>query len=235
MKLLEKFDIYFAAPFFNGGHTALNRLLVKCIESRGRSVFLPQRDGYEFARLKVALAAILSTDEIAETIEIIILFFDLGYRLPRGQVVVACLDEPIDSGVSDEVAQADIMNIPVIGFRTDVRSPYGSLADPLGGAHFFPACRCRVFIRHPMPTGSDEELVSLAENILAEFHALTSGFPALRAYPPKVSELIYYANLLFEGIPDIHSTEGIDLVIKHYLEHREKLCKLLPKVKIVNG
>ena len=58
-------------------------------------------------------------------------------------------DEPIDPGNLVEVMFAKMLNKPVIGYRTEMRTPYGTQADNHVGMHFFCYFPCDKFISIP--------------------------------------------------------------------------------------
>ena len=75
--------------------------------------------------------------ETSEAKAWIIYLLDLGRFLWTADVCVANLDEPTDPGVLVEVMFAHMMGKPVLGYRTEARSPYGTLSDFTTGMHFF--------------------------------------------------------------------------------------------------
>ena len=54
--------IYFAAPLFNDAEQRFNAELTRELESRGHSVFLPQRDGFEIAKGGTGEGSVSATD-----------------------------------------------------------------------------------------------------------------------------------------------------------------------------
>ena len=62
---------------------------------------------------------------------------DLGRFLWKADVCIANLDEMTDPGVLVEIMFAHQMGKPVLGYRTEARSPYGTLSDFTNGMHFF--------------------------------------------------------------------------------------------------
>jgi nucleoside 2-deoxyribosyltransferase len=50
---------------------------------------------------------------------------DVEYLLYNSDILIANLDEPIDPGVVVEILLAKELKIPVIGYRSDLRSPFG--------------------------------------------------------------------------------------------------------------
>ena len=123
--------IYFAAALFSGRETVFNSILTEMFEDEGYKVLLPQRDGFEFSKLCESLQIHLPAQNAAVALQTIIYLLDIGKFVYESDVVVANLDEPVDEGVVVEQVYARCMGVPVISFRTDVRSPYGSLGDPL--------------------------------------------------------------------------------------------------------
>src|SRR3989344_5444522 len=134
----EQVSIYPAAALFNGRETIFNSLLVEGLEKLGYKTNFPQRDGFEFGDLSKTLDGKLLDREINTAAQNIIYYLDMGVFLPKSDVILANFDEPLDEGVIVEASYATLMGKFVIGLRTDVRSPYGSLEDAFRGMHFFP-------------------------------------------------------------------------------------------------
>nr|MDJ0896568.1 hypothetical protein [Alphaproteobacteria bacterium] len=132
---------------------------------------------------------------------------------------------------------------PVIGFRTDARSPFGRLEDPLGGLHFFPAYQCDVLIRHAIPAKSqqtaDWEIGLLVEALATAIHDLRAKAtrqPAHNLEPGSpLGAVQRCAELLFAGIEDIHSDAGLAEVADRYLRTTDKLAELMPTVRQVSS
>lgn len=122
------------------------------LQDLGYKLFLAQRDGFEktnFAKLVNRLEGFLSGEEqISHAVSWIIYLLDL-YNCYLSDVCVACLDEPLDPGMIVEVMFAKMMNKPVIGYRTEMRTPYGTSAECHTGMHFFLFYPCDKFISLP--------------------------------------------------------------------------------------
>ncbi len=222
--------IYFAASLFNGRETYFNSLLTEKLEDLGYKVILPQRDGFEFGRLTEALSEKLLPEEIGPAVQMIIYLLDMGIFVPKSNIVLAILEEPQDAGVDVEIAYAKMIGKFVIGLRTDVRSPYGSISEPLGGMHFFPVYQCDVFIRHYMPSKTvkerEEQLTDLLEKVNQAIKTAETKQESIEIN----SDINRAAKLLFEGIDDIHSEEGLEKIVLRYLEHKKELEKIGPKI-----
>ncbi len=230
----KKLTIYFAAGLSSLSDRWLNINMTTIFEARGHIVVLPQRDGYEFTNLTRTLQKKLSPGEAEGAIRVLIYLLDMGIFIPKSDAVVARYDEPLDSGVDVEATYSFLMGKPVVGYRTDSRTPYGSFSEPLGGTHFFPAHQCHEFVRHQVEDRSldmaADNLVALADKILTAIGVAMEKSKAedTAAIPHKVAELIGLAKLLFEEIPDIHSTEGLETVVDRYLQNKRALQKLVP-------
>jgi len=228
--------LYHAAALFSGRETYFNAALTDALERNfGYRVFLPQRDGYEFGALHKALAERLPEADVDAAAQSVVYFLDMGWYLPRADAVIANLDEPLDEGVVVEIAYAKLMDKPVVGLRTDVRSPFGQLEDAFGGLHFFPAYQCDVLVRHSMPCDSPSEaersLAALARDIDAAVRDLR---PRPAAAPPTIPgfEILYEgARLLFEGVDDIHSAAGLAAIAERYRDSVERLNAAAPGVR----
>ena len=235
----SKSTIYHAAALFSGRETSFNMTLTEWLEDRLEyNVILPQRDGYEAGNLHQALGRHLPRDEVAAAVQCVVYFLDMGLFLPRSDVVVANLDEPLDEGVVVEISYARLMNKPVIGFRTDVRSPFGRSDDPLGGMHFFPAFQCDVFVHHAMPcqsasdaAGEMEALARRLDTAIAEFGVTAGGETGVQsASNEAVGRVLEGARILFLGVDDVRSVEGLAEVARRYLDNAGALARLAPRL-----
>jgi nucleoside 2-deoxyribosyltransferase len=66
----------------------------------------------------------------------------MGYLLYHSDIMIANLDETLDPGVLIEIMVAKEMNKPVIGYRSDMRVPYGYEGIYTGGMHMFAMLPC---------------------------------------------------------------------------------------------
>ncbi len=229
----NKTTAYIAAALFNGREAFFNAALAGLLEKRGNRTILPQRDGFEFGNLAKSLARLVPRNEIASAAKNIIYFLDMGVFVPKSDVVVANLDEPVDEGVVVEASYAKLMGKYVIGIRTDARTPYGSGVDPLKGMHIFPAYQCDKFISHNMPckrrADAEKEMLSLAGKIDNEIkHALIKSQNTNSSPNPQIRRIIGCAGILFDGIRDIHLEKGLNEIAERYVKHKSQLLKAGP-------
>ena len=215
--------IYLAAALFNGRETAFNTLLGEALKkNHAFDSTIPQRDGFEFGRLHATLQASLPSEEVKPAVEEIIYYLDMGIFIPESDVIVANLDEPQDDGVLVEITYAHMMGIPVVGYRTDVRAPYGDTTDTGGGAHFFPVRQCDQFILVKMPNRNPEELASgiadLAVSISTEIQQI--DLTQERTMTAEMNRICDAARDLFAGIDDHHSESGMTEIVKRYVDKR---------------
>ena len=220
------FVLYFAAALFNGRQTCFNTRLVEGLEARGYQTQFPQRDGFEFGHLAQALGGKLPPDKIDAAVQSIIYLLDMGFFLPACDIMLANLDEPQDEGVMVEVAYAKLIGRHVIGYRTDVRSPYGIRAGHFGGMHFFPACQTHQFIAHYMPAKTpqarDAQMNALIEKLDAAIKSANllpanGSLPEYAANNPNLQPVLKCANRLFRNIEDIHSETGLAEIAARYV------------------
>lgn len=234
----KKLIIYFAAALFNGPDKQFNIRLATELERKGYNVFLPQRDGYEFASLDSALSEVLLQEEVAGARQTIIRLLDLGIFVPRSNIVLVRLDEPLDPGADVETVRSRLMGKAVVGFRTDVRSPYGLLSEPLGGMHFFLAAECFAFVSYHMFCRSvaeaEREFKILVNKILVAIETALEKARVDRGHfsvRNENNQLMKQAELLFEGIfPNIHSPKALAEIACRYKKHREGFRTLFPVV-----
>jgi len=225
--------VYHAAPLFNWPDQVFNLKLTEKLKTFGYNVFLPQTEGFLFAELEDFLKKVLPKNEVSNAVNHIIYFLDKGWFLGRSDLCLARLDEPIDEGVVDEINFSKMIGIPVVGFRTDVRTPYGSAKNDTGGMHFFPAYTCDKFILSPPEFNSlkieNSKLGQLVEKIDQAFR----GMAILeRNYScPLVEKVGEVSKKLFDGIQDIHSEEGLKAVAERYSNHKKYITEeVLPEI-----
>ncbi len=233
----DKIRLYFASALFSGRETYFNVHLASDLERTGRySVFLPQRDGFEFTNLADSLIDVMNEHETDRAFKIIIYAWDIGKQLAECSVVVANLDEDLDPGVIVEQSYARIMKKLVVGFRTDVRTPYGG--GELRGMHFFPAFQDNVLVRYDMPGRTCKnariEMRGLAERIDKEIWERKNGLkrmiPKYALNIPEVRRIIEGADLLFKNIKDIHSRKGLINVTRRYKNNKDIFDLIFPEL-----
>jgi nucleoside 2-deoxyribosyltransferase len=233
----EKIIIYPAAALFNGRETYFNSQLVEGLETLGYKTNFPQRDGFEFGNLASALSGKLSQDEVSSAVENVIYFLDMGVLMPGSDVIIANLDEPLDEGVAVEASYGKLMGKFNIGIRTDVRSPYGPSENRFGGMHFFPAYQWDVFLRHYMPCKTclegHKQMDALTRKIDEEIkHSGVKhkqGLPDYAIQNPIIANILKGANILFDGVGDIHSEYGIKEIAQRYLDNKLTLESAGPR------
>lgn len=236
--LKQEIVIYNAAALFNARETYFNSALVERLENLGYRIILPQRDGFEFGNLIEILRNTIPPDEIDRVVSNIIYFLDIGVFIPSCDVVLANLDEPVDEGVVIEASYAKLMGKYVIGLRTDVRSPYGSRDNIFGGMHFFSSFQSQRFISHHMScsTASTRELQmdKLINKIdkTIEDAGLTHQYklPDYALVNPNIKQILDGANLIFKDLSDFNTPKATEQIIKRYMEKKEILEEIFPKI-----
>lgn len=134
--------IYYAASLFNLKEINFNKMVVEQLEAHGHEVFLPQRDGMENATSPPGAPADDANLD-GEQYEAIYQK-DIDKVTNWADAVVTDLDEPADDGVTVEICKANSADVPVIGFRTDTRQPWGS---GYKGVHYFTVAQLYDFIQ----------------------------------------------------------------------------------------
>lgn len=223
--------IYLAAALFNARETYFNSILVEKLGKLGYRTNLPQKDGFEFGNLKDALNGRLPEKEISAAVLDVIYLLDIGVFVKGSDVIIANLDEPMDVGVVVESSYAKLMGKLVIGIRTDVRSPYGTARDIFGGMHHFPAYQCHHFISYYMPSRTTEErevqmdamVMKIDETIRESRIPPQKPIPSCVRDNPNFKTVFEGADLLFKGVSDIHSHDGLELIVSRYIKNKEKL------------
>ncbi|MGC9309880.1 MAG: nucleoside 2-deoxyribosyltransferase [Candidatus Nanoarchaeia archaeon] len=212
-------NIYFAAPLFNAPDKFFNTHLADALERKGHETFLPQRDGFEFSQLAECLQDIgISEAQLPEAVRHIIFLYDMKHQLPKADTTIARLDEPMDPGLLIELSESKRLGKINIGYRTDIRSPYGSLQETYGGAHFFPIYKLDSFIQHPISASSPEQ----ANNELEELANKIDNLSSYRKPQPTGN----VAGALFSGI-DPTNQKDIEELAKRYQHLKEKVASAL--------
>lgn len=232
-KIKQGVTIYHAASLFNGRETLFNQALTHLLSKKGYNILLPQRDGFDFDNMARLIKSLeqehMPSEEVTEAVDTIIYLLDIGIYIPKSQVVIANLDEPLDPGVDVELCYANMMDKLIVGFRTDIRIPFGS--NDYRGMHFFPTYQCDVFITHNMPAmsvkSSEEEMDGLVEKIDGVIkhsaHSLRQDIPKYALNHPKIKKVLDGADILFGGVEDIHSDEGLKEICRRYTEYKKSV------------
>lgn len=227
--------IYNVASMFNGRERCFNSQLTKSLENFGYEVILPQRDGFTYSILTESFAKLLPEERVSTAVRTVIYYLDMGLFIPKCDVVVSNLDDPIDEGVNIEMAYSKIMDKLTIGFRTDVRTPYGSNNDKLKGLMFFPAFQNDVMIYHDMLAGDDVEeyIKSLAGNIhneISKRNIRHNELPENFMNNRTIETILRGAEILFKDVKDIHSEDGINDISDRYVRNIDQLETVWPKI-----
>lgn len=240
-KARKDITIYPAASLFNGRETFFNSHLIERLENKGYKTNFPQRDGYEFGDLSKTLSKKLPENQVSSTVESIIYFLDMGHFLPKSDVIVANFDEAPDQGVDNETAYGKLIGKPVIGLRTDVRSPYGTPDNKFKGMHFFPAKQSNIFIPHYMPCKTPEQrdkemktLVDKIDSAIQESVTPSQKLPKYATNNPHISSLLKGAEILFSNLKNknLNSKESIEEIAKRYIKNKEWFDRTEPEIKI---
>ena len=64
------------------------------------------------------------------------------------------------------------------------------------------------------------ELVNKIDNVIQKEQIIKKRLPNYVLENPHIVKIIKGAELLFEGIPDIHSEEGLTQIVKRYFENK---------------
>ncbi len=223
-----KQNLYFASALFSVREKLLNDQLARQLESAGYGVFLPQRDGFEFSALNHLLADAVPGDAVESAMQTLIYLYDIAMLANRCDAVVAILDEPLDDGVLVEISYAKMLGKPVVGVRTDSRSPYGGLAERFGGIHFFAAFQCSQYLM--ASTACSDDLARLA---LAVGRAIGAS-PVSREARPLDPVTRRAAALLFDGVElgvdKVHDEVVMQRIVSNYIEGVKEFDAVAPRV-----
>lgn len=138
----------------------------------------------------------------------------------------------LDDGVLVEISYAKIIGKPVVGFRTDKRSPFGNITHELDGIHFFPAFQCDVFIKHDMSCKIDDEFKTLANIIHSEIGKLNyyTDSRSNETTTTVTDDIKNIADILFKNIENLNSIDSIKEVVNRYKDNKDKIDKIKPLI-----
>jgi nucleoside 2-deoxyribosyltransferase len=118
--------LYFSAALFCSRELIFNHEINKRLEARGFKSFFPQRDKCPERTFAEALRKHFPDElERSQIYSWIVYILDCGYQLYHSDVMIINLDESLDPGCLIELMLAKEMKKPVIGYRSDLRIPYG--------------------------------------------------------------------------------------------------------------
>ncbi|MFT3742156.1 MAG: nucleoside 2-deoxyribosyltransferase [Gammaproteobacteria bacterium] len=236
----KKCQLYFASALFSLREKVFNDIIVSNLEKNSNySVFLPQRNGFEFSKLNELLLRYFDPHEALRAEQLIIYYLDMGFFLEKSDVILAILDEDIDPGVAVEITYANLMGKPIIGIRTDVRSPYG--ATPKEGIHFFPLLQLSDLIYFYGQDNSSREIQNSLQQLgkilnqtlaaLEQQGYCGKGPSAQAMMNPMAQNIKRGAQLLFDdmSLDEIKSPQGMEKIVKNYQKHRKELNQFYPK------
>ncbi len=124
--------VYCAGPLFNDGERFEMQEIASALEKADHETFLPQRDGFELAKLESHLASLLPPTEAMDVLHQAIFSFDLFKLLSWADAVVANFNGRVpDEGTIVEAALAWHAGRPVVVFKNDSRAPFDGLDNPM--------------------------------------------------------------------------------------------------------
>lgn len=248
--------IYMAAGLFNVETNMVNAYFTKKLEAFFESnpltkdgnqipvqCYLPQRDGFEVGKIADFIAhagTVLPKGKLtaSEVVMYVPYYLDLGYFMSNSVAVVANLDEPIDNGLMVEVAYAKLCNIPVIGLRTDLRTPLGQRTDILSINPFIIE-QCDCFIWSQTPPGDLEDVLSHTDTIIDELEKRIRKWVAdsgkgnqMRSSDNRIfKNIIKGSDMLFSDIVgDIHTEENMTKIVKNFAQNADFLMEIAPEL-----
>lgn len=234
--------IYWAANLFDWDNKLYNLELEKELAKFWHKTILPQRDWFEFSKLSNTLSQFLPSEQVQSALNAIIRFLDLWVFLPKSDLVVAKLNEPLDPWVDIEQVYARMMNIPVIWYRTDSRQPYWN--NWFNWTHPFPAMETDYFINVSTNWDSLESIKVSIEKLANRISEIidSSDFVANKIKITKststlqIQRILTWADILFSwiDIKDIHSQNTIELICSRYKDNMDAITVLWPKVYTIS-
>ena len=204
---MQKRSIYCAGPLFNSKERDDMREIADALEEADYSVFLPQRDGLEFAHYFPQLSNLTNSDNVAATLlKRAIFYLDVYHILKSDGLVLNINGRVPDEGAVAEAGIAWSSGKEIVIFKDDVRS----LVD-----------------------GSDNPLVvGLSDFAVTEFKKdIPLIFDELFSNKPSNSNSINNSKL-HQAI-DIGSKLQNKINSKH--QTREEICRIIIKILGGNG
>eukprot|EP00350_Pseudokeronopsis_sp_OXSARD2_P005073 CAMPEP_0170541980 /NCGR_PEP_ID=MMETSP0211-20121228/1555_1 /TAXON_ID=311385 /ORGANISM="Pseudokeronopsis sp., Strain OXSARD2" /LENGTH=200 /DNA_ID=CAMNT_0010844903 /DNA_START=129 /DNA_END=732 /DNA_ORIENTATION=- len=180
----------------------------------------------------------MTQEEFNQAVYWIIYLLDIGRFLYTSDVCLANLDEPLDPGLIVEMMFATHMGKHIIGYKTDMRTPYGISADIQGGMHSFCYFPCHdYFLYSNEPIRSKEEGKKVYDYLCAEIEKAV--IPKKGTFKsettPYAQQVVNLANKLFEGVIDYNSDEGMLKIINNYSKIKDDLVAFGPTAKRLSG
>jgi len=128
----RSYKIYCAGPLFNPKEREEMSHLASALESAGYPVFLPQRDGLEYAGLfPLFLSKGVSPQEAQKILNMAIFSLDVFQIISSDGLLLNMNGRVPDEGAMVEAGIAWAHNKPVVIFRSDSRSLIGGNCNPL--------------------------------------------------------------------------------------------------------
>lgn len=229
----KKLKVYLSASLFNERETRFNLEFARSLAKQGYDVVLPQRDGFEYKALGAAIRSKLPSTSVRAAAADVIYILNLGKLIPQSDVVIADLDQPIDEGVVVELTYAHLIGKPVIGIRTDLRSPYNEDTSLFGGVHSFVSYQCDAIInQHQLirnEADMSQSMAALTGALAAQLKSINPSSNVLPSYAmsnPSVAHLSQAASILFDGVQNIHSQQGVSEVVNRMASNQSRLSAL---------
>lgn len=209
--------IYLAGPLFTMAQSKTNEDLAGYLSSHF-DVILPQRDGFNFYDLneKLTKKYDMNRTEADRIGKNMIAYLDKGLYIPKSDVIVANMDEPLDPGTIDEVIRAKGHGLPIIAYRTDARHPFGD--DHYGGIHTFMVHNIDHFILGS-PASRPHEISQAIRNI-------SMRDPEKQTFNDQWTQ---GADILYKGLSNFKNG-NLDRIVQNYLNNRDLLEKIEPNV-----
>ncbi len=211
------------------------------LEKSGQTCYLPQRDGFKVALLIEILAKDKSiTPDLANKIAFLMPYYlDLGHFLKMSKIAIADLDDDLDSGMLVEISYAKLCNLPVIGVRTDTNAHFGSQTQ-VWNINPFPIFQSDIYIKTPTPVGDFATVQKSLDEIIAK---IKDGIKKLankknqmdKSDNPVIKDVIKGAEILFDGVMDIHSEAGIKQILKNFMDNQKFFLDRAPENVVIES
>eukprot|EP00658_Telonema_sp_P-2_P004193 TRINITY_DN11573_c0_g1_i2.p1 TRINITY_DN11573_c0_g1~~TRINITY_DN11573_c0_g1_i2.p1 ORF type:complete len:180 (+),score=50.32 TRINITY_DN11573_c0_g1_i2:309-848(+) len=175
---------------------------------------------------------------LEEGMQLIIYLLDMGRAIPWADAIVACMDEPMDTGCVVEMTHGMMLGKAVVGWRTDTRTPFGAGSGLTRGGHFFAPFISDVFVTSASvvcASAADFEAENddLANKLDKAIKAAVASKQGVVCRPSSAQNLILEAAAkLLSGVPEeamMSDPNVLNKVIENYIAMESELRNVLPE------
>lgn len=195
-------SIYCAGPLFNPKEREDMDLIASTLEKSGYKVFLPHRDGIEFAKLNSLFVEMGHSLDEANSISSKAIFFIDTFQVLENDGLVLNLNGRVpDEGAMVEAGIGWALGKPIVIYKNDSRSLLSGQDNPLvAGLSKF-------------------KIISNVEDLPDEFNrAFSNGFRRVNPELSDISKFIFEkGKSVYEAFKDIQNTNRLSKILSELL------------------